>query len=120
MNPAELRELLEMAAKAVGLDLTPIEVDNVEYQGDNRLIGFMTDPAKWQRGWFSPHADDGDSRRLEVDMEIAVEIHSGVAWAYTLDDRLSEILGEPLGSDPCAATRLAVLRAAAAIGRAMP
>ncbi|MFZ2306818.1 MAG: hypothetical protein WAW73_20280 [Rhodoferax sp.] len=109
------RELLELAAKAAGIELA--------FNDDGspgRFVGY------WRPKWipWNPRDDDGDSRRLEVDLNIEVRFHlagsiPGVTATVVSDSRLP-VPREPWGSDKRAATRLAVLRAAAEIGRAMP
>ena len=113
------RELLELAAKAIKLKIKPAEVKNVAAQGDNRFIGYMADPEQWPRGWFSPLTDDGDALRLAVKLRMqitpgtyneyeatafrsgAAEAHEKTAMGYSIE----------------AATRRAIVRAAADIGR---
>lgn len=116
---SDLQHLLTMAAKAAGL----------EFHGDNsngtggRWIKCASIhgvyPSNY-RSW-APHTDDGDSRRLQVacrislvpfdDAMAAMHNESGRSWAERHDAH---------SGDSCAAARLAVLRAAAAIGEAMP
>jgi len=107
------RELLELAAKAAGIDWIKdcVWIEN----------GFYSPLAKHERISWNPLTDDGDALRLAVKLGLCVTIDIGLgleteAWGY----------GEPGGSvaedheaDPCAATRRAIVRAAAEIGRAM-
>lgn len=95
MDAQETRRLLELAAKAVGYDVS------------RRLL--------WR-----PHEDDGDSRRLEVALEIDI-LHRVVGG-----ERVEAIApGVPPIIEYCTeetraeATRLAILRAAAAVGERM-
>jgi hypothetical protein len=95
------RELLELAAKAAGL------------------------PHQWCDAWgtmaktspdggfvfnhvWNPLTDDGDALRLAVQWGLLGAPFMTLAWIETLGD-----------SDPYAATRRAIVRAAAEIGRAM-
>jgi len=88
-------ELLEAAAKAAG-----ILVSWDAYAGDGEEDVLVTgDGYVW-----NPLTDDGDALRLAVKLGIA-----DLGNFYDDD-----------GSDPYAATRLAITRAAAEIGRAMP
>jgi hypothetical protein len=86
------RELLEAAAKAAGIELT----------GD--------DQAAWLNrssyGW-NPLTDDGDAFRLAVKLNLWEAVRDGYQHADSLD------------GDPQAATRRAITRAAAEIGRTM-
>ncbi len=63
------------------------------------------------RVW-NPLADDGDALRLAVKLRMLVELDSYHAMA---DGCVEDLAG---GQDPFAATRLAIVRAAAEIGRA--
>jgi len=111
------QELLELAAKAAGIDVQPVEVKNVEFQGDDRFIGYRADPDQWQRGWFDPLTDDSDALRLAVKLEINVipsmEESSARNPSYT------GWINERNPADAYAATRRAITRTAAEIGRGM-
>lgn len=93
------RELLQAAAAAgmrvVG-DKHPPDGLNVEYGG--RVF-------VWR-----PRADDGDALRLAVELDIDIDFHGGCAVAWS-NDRFEE----RFGSDPMAATRRAIVRAAASM-----
>lgn len=117
----EIKRLLELAAKAAGY------TGRVEYSGATGECLFACDmdtAMRTGRTVFLPHDDDGDSRRLEVAAGISVQFddESPIVWAYyLLPGRFSKNrCFEEYGDDPCAATRLAVLRAAAAKVEAMP
>lgn len=105
------RELLEAAAKAAGknlLDGSP---------NDERGI-FTT------LGWWNPLTDDGDALRLAVKLRLRVctpttdtdcaLVSNGNVVAYSEDE-----LEEVTITDLYAATRRAIVRAAAEIGKAM-
>lgn len=107
------RELLEMAAKAAGIKVKGI------YEDEDTLQikpGPGMPPARW-----NPLADDGDALRLAVKIGISktlllevgcggvdCEFQRGTAQAFYSHD-----------GDPYAATRRAIVRAAAEIGKAM-
>lgn len=102
------RELLELAAKAEGRQI---------FMWDETIKRF------WILGdeFWNPLEDDGDALRLAVTLELTVstwgeeiEIWAGPE-GYGLDDPIVE----PSGPDKNAATRRAIVRAAAEIGRAM-
>lgn len=102
------RELLINAAKAAKL------------QGEPCANGW---DERWPLGW-NPLTDDGDALRLAVKLSIrltefkdTVVKSRGVAWK---DGYASCSLWEPEGTDPYAATRRAIVRAAAEIGKVMP
>ena len=117
------KELLELAAKAAGITIKPVEIKNVEFAGDDRFIGYSTDPHEWLRGWFNPLTDDGDALRLAVKLNLRVMPQEKCVYVESNPD---SVLGfasvsemEMNGDDPYAATRSAIVRAAAEIGRAM-
>lgn len=89
------REMLELAAKAAG----------VVVDADGRF--------EFPHGLWNPLNDDGDALRLAVKLEI-----------YDLDRALVALdISERTTAyhlDPYAATRRAIVRAAAEIGKAMP
>jgi hypothetical protein len=104
------RELLEMAAKAAG----------IEYTSE----GYAREPIKNQDGHFdnypwNPLRDDGDALRLAVKLKMAVVIEQKYGHVYATVDgwRVDMEPEEPIGNDPYAATRRAIVRAAAEIGR---
>jgi hypothetical protein len=95
------RELLELAAKAANVPLALLDLHDM-------------DARKW-----NPLDDDGDALRLAVKVRIEVEpwIHGSDEFARAA---VREVLvDEPHGSDPYAATRRAIVRAAAEIWKAM-
>lgn len=99
------KELQMLAAKAAG----------VELHGEFcEALGF---PARQeQRGWWYPLADDGDALRLVVKLGIRVRCdhRAGFSWVKR------GVGSTPHDGDPYAATRRAIVRAAAEIGKAMP
>ena len=114
-------ELLELAAKAAGITLTPVEIKN--FKGYYRFIGYQTDPDQWPRGWFDPLTDDGDALRLAVKLNIwPVRVFSPKNHPDTIrvqkgSEYWTEIAEEEIFDDPLAATRRAIVRAAAEIGK---
>lgn len=110
----EDRELLELAAKAAGHSLGP-EWDcwpsgiwvNGTGHGDGHL--------------FNPLTDDGHAFRLAVDLGMRIYIYPGRGDDVTVvTSDAGRRLNEMHGADPRAATRRAIVRVAAEIGRAMP
>lgn len=97
-------ELLEKAAKAAGL----------AHKWQAALSGMycVIDGGRMDGPW-NPLTDDGDALRLAVKLGIEVVPQSVWIWASHPSQR--EIIKEPPGADPCAATRRAIVRAAAAI-----
>lgn len=94
------RELLELAAKASG-ELTPSWYGNDAY-----FDGVLS---RW-----NPLEDDGDALRLAV--FLFRDIHF---WYFENSVSVGNELRVACGDDPCAATRRAIVRAAAEIGRNM-
>ena len=106
------RELLYFSAKAAGLktgDWLPGSFGLMLYEG---ITGTKT-----KRRW-NPLTDDGDALRLAVSLRIEIE-----PWIHGDSDCARAAVGEILidvqhcGAGPCRATRHAIVRAAAEIGR---
>ena len=97
-------ELIKLAAKAAGIPGCVIE-------GAVEFNFWLTKPDRFGRTW-APLIDDGDALRLAVKLKITPHI----------DDNLTdcESCTESHFNDPYAATRRAIVRAAAEIGKAMP
>ena len=101
------RELLEFAAKAAGPDI-------------------FGEPGLWFRrlagshvtGW-NPLTDDGDAFRLVVKLGLSLGPSFDGELAVCFARQGADIT-EEYGSDPTAATRRSIVRAAAAIGKAFP
>ncbi|MEY2914857.1 MAG: hypothetical protein RLZZ184_4166 [Cyanobacteriota bacterium] len=102
------RELLELAAKAAGWT---IEENGHDVQGH---------PWFWchqlQDHW-DPIIDDGDALRLAVKLGIHITNSLSEAWAST--EKVTAIQIFDQDTDPYAATRRAIVRAAAEIGKGM-
>lgn len=104
----EDRELLELASKAAGMDYlvwTPGASPIVP--AERRING--------QMHW-NPIHDDGDALRLAVRLEIEIRVFNGAAHAGKQDRSWRTEHWFPDG-DIYAATRRAIVRAAAAIGK---
>ena len=100
------RELLRLAAIACG------EL-HVEWVGNDAYFDGVL--SRW-----SPLTDDGDALRLAVRLAIAVfppERDGDEATANGPHPDSSDWISEPVVGDPYAATRRAIVRAAAEIGR---
>jgi len=101
------RELLELAAKAAGIEY------GTDRLAQDLALYRMSGGHFWLPRW-NPLTDDGDALRLAVKLRMLVEIERVL--------ELSSANGqyESHDEDPYAATRRAIVRAAAEIGRAMP
>lgn len=102
------RELLELAAKAAGIEHGADRFDS----GISLTLpdGRHKSMPKW-----NPLTDDGDALRLAVVLKLNVKMNESncrVRWRRHFDGVM-----EPHGTDPYAATRRAIVRAAAEIGR---
>lgn len=101
-----------LAAKACGKDLTGWNWDEKTQQ----LILWGLNH-KW-----NPRDDDGDNRRMQVDAEIDLRIHKSLVQSYAEAEHTGffvEGFREFFGDFPHAATRLAVINCAVAVGEAM-
>lgn len=109
------RELLELAAKAVGI---------IESKGplgsDLGILIDITPPTALSANCvvWNPLTNDGDALRLAVKLHIDIR-HFMYERGYMdcLVDRIGKRAVEELGNDPFSATRRAIVRAAAEIGR---
>ena len=89
----EDKELLTLAAKAAGIECNDYGLD-------------------WFNRYWNPLTDDGDALRLAVKLGLGIEFFSSWVVANGGHDEDRE-------SDPYAATRRAIVRAAAEISRGM-
>jgi hypothetical protein len=99
------RELLELAAKAAGID----------YYTRAQSGGMLTDNGEW-----NPLADDGDAFRLAAKLRLEprfLDLDHPAGPPRVTFHNVSGLV-EPAGNDLLAATRRAIVRAAAEIGRA--
>jgi hypothetical protein len=96
------RELLELAAKAAGMIPKEFAVSKDYMDGVLDV---------WR-----PLIDDGDALRLAVELSIYVGPKSADAWR---NGKETVNVFEDM-DDPYAATRRAIVRAAAALGKEMP
>ena len=103
------RELLELAAKAVGIDLQEnmYEDNDYYYVVNNECIG-------WH-----PLADDGDALRLAVKLELDILFYRKHVDVCD-NTKTQNVAAEEFTSGRDLAVRRAIVRAAAEIGRAMP
>lgn len=91
------RELLELAAKAIGLTLR------------YNYLGGRDANQPWD-----PLTDDGDALRLAVSLRMDLNINDGECDVFTADSFYNG-----RGEDTLEATRRAIVSAAAAIGESM-
>jgi hypothetical protein len=119
------RELLELAAKAAGMKITENGVRDLgEWEWIRDGHGgslYRNNPNGSQTRW-NPTIDDGDALRLAVNLDMVVTVNRVDEWTqmkcgYLVADM--KLTNEPHRGDSYAATRRAIVRAAAEIGRAM-
>lgn len=99
------REMLEFAAKAAGLKEYGWMADTLTHVVNNQFV------------FWEPLTDDGEALRLAVKLHMDFTLsgkHAAVAQAGT------HMKQEFCNGDAYAATRRAITRAAAEIGKAMP
>lgn len=99
------RELLELAAKAAGIRLHVWGTPGIENFAD-------LDAERFGSLW-KPLTNDGDALRLAVKLWIEPDFRMGTVRCFGE----SSCFIEPTGDDPYAATRRAIVRAAAEIGK---
>ena len=121
------RELLELAAKAAGIDWIPASSD-VGKQGELKFglwLNIQHEPTESTRRRFNPLNDDGDALRLAVDLRMLVDIRYRSPGAirynsvtYWVDPLLGQVI-EFGDMETClrAATRRAIVRAAAELAK---
>ena len=104
------RELLELAAKAIGEKCE--QMASREFGLYKPMLGVMQPYVRW-----NPLADDGDALRLAVKLRLDVDVEQKAVYvSHSFQGYGAMAL---LGADPYAATRRAIVRAAAEIGRTM-
>jgi hypothetical protein len=108
------RELLGLAAKAAGYDV----VWNERWQAFQHRAPQPDAHGQFRHPWV-PLTDDGDALRLAVKlgMDVSVE-YTLPPFAKAMVNAATDILAEPIENCPYSATRRAIVRAAAEIGRA--
>ena len=114
---ASEKELLELAAKAAGYDA------NLEFNCDYSL---WNDCKCIQSTW-NPLTDDGDALRLAVKLKLNIQLEYSPTYHYAHSDEYECLedmngcctKGADCNDDPYAATRRAIVRAAAEIGKEM-
>ena len=106
------RELLEDAAKAGGY-WNDFALDEDGQPIFDEVRGFQLG---FGRGWWHAGNDDGDALRLAV--KLRVDLYFGRRGSVLAISHKGAVYDEQESADPYAATRRAIVRAAAAIGAA--
>jgi len=121
------RELIELAAKAAGIEIQWESDGSIQNRMNRPTIPYFCQNMSSAIDW-NPLTDDGDALRLAVKLWIDVSfppyrepdppvVHAGMYW--DVSDSLWYRYEELRGADPYAATRRAIVKAAAQIGREM-
>lgn len=114
------RELLEYAAKAAGIDGVWQDWDGMDIR-----YGFSQSIYSKDEGYWNPRDDNGDALCLAVKLSLDIRYEAlpeGVIVAVSApwSKRFFGLAwNEWIGDDPYAATRRAIVRAAAEIGKDM-
>lgn len=107
------RQLLELAAKAAGINIIRCRLEDI-FCND-----MLVEDSELNRGQFAgswnPLTDDGDALRLAVKLNLHITSSLSTAWVSHM--QVTET--EPMGEDPYAATRRAIVRAAASLGKGL-
>lgn len=107
------RELLELAAKAAGIEKS-------YYSESDGLAYLWRSDQRFGDEVFSPLTDNGDALWLAVKLNLSADFFDDeIKVGYTPNDNECDQVSEPVGADPYAATRRAIVRAAAEIGKEM-
>jgi len=119
------RELLEAAARAAGIEPHyPFGEGEIYVRFDGLWAHRDTSDAKGALKTWNPLADDGDALRLAVKLEMSItrdarrpNLHAPglMKYVYVAGHDAVEGAAEELGTDHDAATRRAIVRAAAAM-----
>lgn len=102
------RELLELAAKAAG---------NIQWDRSGLSPVFIETKDGALSDW-NPLTDDGDALRLAVKLGLLVDCDYYLKESEAMGRGAYQVVEHE--DDPYAATRSAIVRAAAEIGRSMP
>jgi len=119
LTPVDDKELLELAAKAAGYD------DATWHDmGSLGVVRHGFSEAMWSEklyaendtGYWNPLTDDGDALRLAVKLALDINLSPAMVFVGSIYGDVWHSC-EPYNDDPLAATRRAIVRAAAEIGR---
>ena len=121
------RELLDLAAKAAGYTTNhPWNAERLTFNPPVYALYVLNENGVVHMAW-NPLDDSGAAMNLAVDLDLAIvpypiynkQKHSVLVKKNNLDESRFEKM-ELHGDDPRAATRRAIVSAAAEIGKAMP
>lgn len=104
-------ELLELAAKAAGIEIIRSRLDDP--LNLDMLISKSARNVGQLSGSWNPLTDDGDALRLAVTIKAKITIGNAIIMVEVIS---RPDVGQTFTENPGAATRRAIVRAAAAIG----
>ena len=109
------RELLELAAKAAGIEGEWVGDSLLDYYYKLPTAGYLTVSEGRNHVW-NPLTSSGDALRLAVKLGVDIYVDDGKSevWVTEVNHPI-----EHFDNDPYAATRRAIVRAAASIGKEM-
>jgi hypothetical protein len=115
------RELLEFAAKAAGIKYDAEASKPHPRSGVFWGLWLVIDgePSVYERRYWDPLTDDGDAMRLLVQLGFLVNVVLGPAGWTDAGEKFENEWREPHKRNPLAATRRAIVRAAAEIGKSL-
>lgn len=111
------RELLELAAKAAGIDL--IFISNEPYEVTEDWSGDPNESPQQREVCWNPLIDDADALRLAVKLNLSVSVYDSFTSVFQTQKTSDEAAcwNSSCNNDPYAATRRAIVKAAAEIGK---
>jgi hypothetical protein len=110
------RELLELAAKAAGVEIHESDDGTMQRRPVWAMTHYVQGQPYSETVW-NPLGDDAQAMRLAVKLEMELKVYNTSAHAASAKCERSVCASEK--GDPYAATRRAIVRAAAEIGRSM-
>lgn len=106
------REILELAARAAGYQFSY----SYRSLSSPAVPVILAETGRWRK--WDPRHDDGDALRLAVKLRFDISVEREIQVSWWQGESLDTVTW-PLGDDPCAAARYAIVRAAAEIGKSM-
>jgi hypothetical protein len=113
------RELIVLAAKAAGIRFDAGSEKPHPKSGAwfGLWLTYDREPSEYDRRYWNPLTDDGDALRLAVQLRMDIFAHGDSVETFTMRNRIRASGTALLSPDPCAATRRAIVAAAAEIGK---
>jgi hypothetical protein len=106
------RDLLEAAAKAAGIDVKKFVEQVTDYDSPHYGIHAIQLDSTWNT--WNPLEDDGDALRLAVELRLSIDLAGRMTKTETPS---GDLFGELHHGDPRAATRRAIVHAAAFLSK---